>query len=242
MKVFLINMAESPQRLASADRQLRRLGVAYERVEAVNGRLLTPEERRRAVNSFRWWCAIGRPIVPAEIGCALSHATIYRHMVEEKIPYACVLEDDVVLDDRFREQLDFIAHNVNVAEAQVVLLSNHTQERHDGQAVIPTQQDMFAEGYVLTRRAAEALLRENYPMQTPCDHWGRWVKAQIIRLYHAFPTVCCQDQVAFGSTTSMGRVAATRNLSFLGYAVHKLKRVVGRTIDWALSGIERWGR
>ena len=33
--------------------------------------------------------------VPGAIGCALSHLKIYKHVVDNNIPYALILEDDV---------------------------------------------------------------------------------------------------------------------------------------------------
>ncbi len=242
MNVFLINMADNPTRLASADEQLRRLGVSYERIEAVNGKVLPEAERRQTVNRFRWWCAIGRPVVPAEIGVALSHASIYRRMVQEGIPCACVLEDDVMLGDRFPEQVRYVEAWLNPSEPQVILLSNHTSEVCAGQAVRPTRSDMFAEGYVVTRAAAKALLRANSPLQVPCDHWGRWVKQRFIRLYHAFPTVCCQNQKQFGSGTSQGRGEAVRNWPLCRRIIHHAMRLIGRTLDGALSLLERIAR
>ena len=234
MKVFLINLDTNIARFAVADRQLKQLGVDYERFPAVYGKAMSEAERKEAVNGFRWWCAIGRPIAPAEIGCALSHYRIYQRMVEEEIPYICILEDDVVLKPAFGAQLDFIASQLDVTLPQVVLLSNHTAERCETQCIKVARADMFTEGYVITKPAAKALLKANLPIQVPCDHWGRWVKRGVIQLYHAFPTVATQDQVTFASSTSEGRVNPN-TLSRYAYFCHKVKRAFGRSLDIALE-------
>ena len=73
MKVFVINLDKDKDRMASIDAQLKGLGVQYERISGVYAKNLPGQERKCFVNNFRWWCAVGRPISPAEIGCAMSH-------------------------------------------------------------------------------------------------------------------------------------------------------------------------
>ena len=234
MKVYLINLDKDKERLAAADAQLKRIGVAYERASAVYAKELPREELDVAVNKFRWWCAVGRPVRVGEIGCAMSHYMIYRKMTEP----VCVLEDDVILDDRFSEVLDFVERKIDRARSQVILLSNHT--RHIPNIPnLPNLQtshsDMFTEGYVLTPLAAQALLKANWPMQVPCDHWGRWVGRGIIELYHAFPTVCRQDQSQYTSGTVDKGCFRVTGLGPIAWCFHKFKRLIGKSLDSMLS-------
>lgn len=230
MKVYLINLDKDKDRLAAADAQLKRLGVAYERVSAVYAKELPQKELDDAVDKFRWWCAMGRPVMMGEIGCAMSHYSIYRQMTDP----VCVLEDDVILDDRFPEVLAYVEQHIDPTRPQVILLSNHTKRIPD-LPNLPNLQtsksDMYTEGYVLTPSAAQALLKANWPMQTPCDHWGRWVKRGLIELYHAFPTVCWQDQTQYASGTVASGCFRVSELSLPRYVCHKLKRLIGKSID-----------
>lgn len=235
MKIFLVNMDRNSERLVAADAQLKSLGVSYERFSAVDGATLSFEVRKAAVNRFRWRCAVGRSVRVGEIGCAMSHYSIYRRMIEEGIPVVCVLEDDVVLADAFPEQLKRVEEWVNPDLPQVVLLSNHTPQTAEGPAIVPAERDMYTEGYVLTLPAARALLRANWPMQVPCDHWGRWVKRGAIALYHAFPTVCSQNRQDFGSTTVSVGSFDVRNLSLPARLGYKCYRGVGRFFDWLMG-------
>lgn len=248
MKVFLINLDKDKDRLEAANAQLNRLGVAYERLPAIYAATMTQAERNESVSRFRWWCAVGRKPTNGEIGCALSHQAIYRRMIKENIPMACVLEDDVVLDDRFAnvlakvEKLDFGICPV------VVLLSNHadwenkpgdgvrgfrTPEGEDQFYLKRTYWEMFAEGYVVTLAGAKALLRANAPLITACDQWMRWAERGWIELYHAFPTVCCQNKDDFSTNTLPG-MKLVRDMGKCEYCLHKIKRVIGVLIDRAL--------
>lgn len=246
MKVFLINLDRDQERLRAADAQLKALGVAYERMPAVNGKELSREEKRSKVNRFRWWCAVGRPMTDGELGCALSHQKVYHRMVEDGLPMACVLEDDVVLDVRFKAVLDALERRLDVAKPQVALLSNHSSP--DGQlgdgyngfqsppevtelSLEPVDADMFTEGYVVTQAGAAALLRANEPVITCCDWWGRWRRLGLIELYHAFPTVCRQNKAGYASHTTVGMMQPVKDLPFLWRMICKFKRLIGKSLD-----------
>ena len=234
MNVFLINLDKDVERLKSADAQLARLGVEYKRVSAVYAKELPSEEKRKSVNAFRWWCAVGRPVRDGEIGCALSHYGIYKAMTSSPV---CILEDDVILDSRFKEVLTYVEHQIDTTRSQVVLLSNHTKSgvNADGVSLRCATADMYTEGYVITPKAAQALIRANLPLQCPCDWWGRWVKRGIIELYHAFPTVCRQDQTQYESGTVEKGCFRVDDLPVIKFLVHKASRLVGKTIDKVLG-------
>ena len=234
MKVYLINLDKDRERYAVADARLKELGIPYERVSAVYARELPLEEQERAVDSFRWWCAVGRPARLGEIGCAMSHYLIYRQTTEP----ICILEDDVVLDDRFPEMLSYVERHIDVSRPQVILLSNHTG-RASEIPIVPSLQrarrDMRTEGYVITPLAARALLKVNWPLKTPCDHWGRWVRHGVIELYHAFPTVCRQNWAQFDSETVDKGCYQVSKLSGVRFCAHKCKRIFGKILDMLMG-------
>lgn len=249
MKVFLINLDKDVDRLAAFDEQAKRLGVEYERVSAVyakdeiqSGRLKVAEVESR----FRCWCAVGQTLTPGEIGCALSHQLVYRRMLEKGIDLACVLEDDVVLDERFPKVLAEVERWYDRTRSSVVLLSNHSEsggQLGDGVTgfLSPSGQtetqikssagDYFAEGYVLGSVAATALLRENSPLIVPADHWPRWVRHGAIELCHAFPTVCSQNKTTFASATRPTAEKSVRERGIAYWIFRKSYRTVGVLLD-----------
>lgn len=225
MKVFLVNLDRDKDRLVASDAQLRRLGVAYERVSAVYGKNLSESQRKNAVNGFRWWCAVGRPCMPGEIGCALSHFKVW----DSGCDLMCVLEDDVILNAEFPKVIAEVERWADPARPQVILLSNHSNE--NGNGICRSKGDMYTEGYVITNAAAMAIRACNDPLQTPCDWWGRWARRGVIELYHAFPTVCRQDQSQYESGTVAPGCFRVSELSPLAFAWHKFKRLIGKILD-----------
>lgn len=233
MKVFVINLDKDKERMASVDAQLRKLGIDYERVPGVYAKEMPEGERNRAVNRFRWWCAIGRPIVSAEIGCALSHYNIYRSMKPGEA--VCILEDDVILTDEFPFRLKEVESFVDAGKSQVIMLSSHNWVQ-SGSGIIRNKTAMCTDSYVITHPAADALLKANLPMQVPCDHWWRWERKGLIELYHALPTTVSQNQAQFGTSTQANADDVSKYPP-LKWCFHKAKRLVGKTIDRLLTGL-----
>jgi len=98
--IFVISLSGSHRREAMAQ-QLARWPGAWSFVDAVYGRDLTDADLARCYDEATVIRRIGRPMTKGEIGTALSHASVYRRIVEEGIPCALVLEDDAVLEDAF---------------------------------------------------------------------------------------------------------------------------------------------
>lgn len=91
--VFLINLDRQPGRLRFMQAQLSALGIASIRIPAVDGR--DPAERARSS------AASYAPLTPGEIGCFESHRRLWQRIVEDEIPLACILEDDMLLAEDF---------------------------------------------------------------------------------------------------------------------------------------------
>ena len=236
MKIFLVNLDRDKERLASIDGQLKKMHIEYERVSAIYGKDLSKNDLEQVYSSFRWWCAMGRPVALAEIGCALSHYQIYRRMVaSEGMSYCCILEDDVELSPQFKSTLHEVECWLEPAKPQVVILNDH-QHRYEG--LEPgIHRSLFGgtctDGYVLTRTAAQNLLKANLPIIVPCDTWGRWVRQRRIELYHVVPAVVRQMQEVFGSMTLENRVDVAK-FPLLLRLLHKMKRGLGKATDACL--------
>lgn len=231
MKIFVINLDKDKARMESIDFQLRQLGISYERVPGVYAKNMTKEERCKVVNRFRWWCAVGRDVVPAEIGCALSHYGIYKRMSSDDV--VCILEDDIKIDDTFAERLQEVESFIDKTKPQVVMLSSHNCKR-EGRGIVRSKTAICSDAYVITQLAARALLGANLPMQVPCDHWCRWERKGLIELYHALPVVASQNQEMFGTSTQANAVRIS-DFPLYKWVCHKSKRLIGKIIDKVLG-------
>ena len=237
MKVFVLNLARCTERMARVKARLDALGVPFERFEAIDEALMDDAEKHRSVNKFGWWCCSLRPISRGKIGCALSHQSVYRKMLADDIQCACVLEDDVILSDHFPYVLARVKAAVDEKKSQVVLLFDHTDGRMDVLSstrkfeLIPIEDSLYAEGYVLTRPAAEQLIQANYPLKVLNDIWGRWVRQGRIRLFAASPASCTQSSIATGERTICEAPFTRKDLPWGGKLWWDMRRLIGIVLD-----------
>lgn len=110
MRIFVINLSRDIDRKVHMEKQLYGFGLKADFVEATDGRNLSEEEIQKIYNKEKSLMYLQEPLRKSEVGCAHSHAKIYKKMIEEHIPYALVLEDDIVLDRRVLQVItsDFI--------------------------------------------------------------------------------------------------------------------------------------
>lgn len=236
MKAFLINLDRDVDRLAAADAQLKRLGIAYERVPAVSGKDLSRDEIRRNVARTRARWANGSMYTPGQIGCWFSHTNVYRRMVADNIPAALVLEDDVVLSEDAPRVVAFVEAAIDCQKPQWVLLSDHSRGHaaevkasDEAPCLERIGYDYCTEAYVITLAAAKEILRINCPMVVTCDSYPRWTKRGHIELYHAKPSVAIQNRKDFQS--SLGYDTIVRGRTGLRRLAWGAWRLYGHMMD-----------
>lgn len=245
MKIFFVNLARRPERRAFMERQFDALGLKVERVEGVDGRAMPAAEREKTLSRFRWWCANGYRARDGEIGAALTHQSIYRRMVAEEIPCACILEDDVTLDPRFSEMMAACENFVTgTPAAKVLILTPYGQRKNNGEgepSFVPVADAALAGGYVLGNEAARRLLRVNTPLHTTIDNWGRLCRLGGIGLYDASPVVCLQPEYrstpsdpAFASDTIDPGTVFVADMPPWRRLLHKATRCIGLSLDFCL--------
>ena len=91
--MFVISIRES--RLQSFEERLGSLCKYLTIVDGVNGTTLDPNKliKQHIYKPLNKWNNLTR----GELGCFLSHRAVWQQVVQKKIPYALIMEDDCVL-------------------------------------------------------------------------------------------------------------------------------------------------
>lgn len=185
MKTYIINLERSPERREHIVREAEKHGLDYELIKAVDGKLLTEDEIERLCDTKpeladeRMPRSLSRPI----FGCALSHLSVYRKIINDDVDAALVLEDDAVLPDGFSQLLQSIEQNIGKSE--VVSLCYWTLPQSDMKLsrlnaanltgeyklMYPMKLPLGAGSYVITRDAARTLSKIILPVRVEADHW-----------------------------------------------------------------------
>ncbi|QOD64121.1 glycosyltransferase family 25 protein [Brucella anthropi] len=172
--VYVINLARSRDRWDRLKSNADALSIELRRVEAVEGKLLSPEELTDFDDEgFRRWH--GKVALPAEIGCYLSHIRSLEAIIAAPEQFAVIVEDDVVFTSAFQP---FLTHLTKVTGWDAVKLVNH---RVAAFRSFQRVDDQFSIGrclhgplgssaaYVVTREGASKMLKALRPMRLPYD-------------------------------------------------------------------------
>jgi glycosyl transferase family 25 len=101
VKVFLINLARSTDRLEHSKSQLDALGIEFERLEAVDGLKLTSSQVSQHYDIDANSKLYKKTLSVGEVACYLSHRVAWKRIIDEKLDYAIILEDDSIVEANF---------------------------------------------------------------------------------------------------------------------------------------------
>ena len=97
MKVVVVNLDKSIDRMKIMKKQLDSLNIPFERFSAINGKELTDIEIEQTTTKTCSTLLCNRGM----IGCALSHIQIMKNFLVSDEEFLCVIEDDALLSDGF---------------------------------------------------------------------------------------------------------------------------------------------
>ena len=120
MYAYVINLARSVDRRAHITAELKKTGLNYEIITAVDGRDLDLNDRTIVDPALDVHDSYSN-LAPGTAGAALSHLSVYRKIIADGLDKALVLEDDVMLPADLGSLADAVADQL--AGAEVALLS-----------------------------------------------------------------------------------------------------------------------
>lgn len=192
--IWVLNLRRSADRRQYVSRHLRELGLDFELIEACDGCELSREELSTLYDPAAAVRELSCELTPGAIGCALTHLRVYRRMVEEQIPCALILEDDVVIQpaciemlrrrDRFPPDWELILLGSSSGPASFWGRRSIDAEHH---IVRFAAHAWGSYGYLLKQSAARKLLGLGYPVRVPSDSWTGGATPSGVILYGVSP-------------------------------------------------------
>lgn len=185
--IFVISLKNASSRRKTIEKQLSELGIPFEWFDAVEGRLLTEQEIQNScdVNAIR---AAPHWLTRGALGCALSHYSVYKQILERSIPYAIILEDDVFVQKEFPHIVDLAIKQMRENEVMLLYtlswlpleLSSSDKTDLDGKYALygPAEinQPITASAYIISRAACETMVKAISPIRYAADSWGEFYK------------------------------------------------------------------
>ncbi|MGE5027459.1 MAG: glycosyltransferase family 25 protein [Betaproteobacteria bacterium] len=230
-RIYVINLARHPERRDFMKAQLDALGLKFERVDAIDGQRLNEEEIAKNHDVGLAHKITGRSLSRGEIGCALSHLSIYRKMVEQRIPYAIIFEDDALLSSQFPTILERMKNRIDPEEEMIILFTRAHKytswfSKKIGKAhkLVSTVEAWDAHGYLVTQAAARKLLKMLHPVHAVADCWNHLLKQRAVRICAIVPYCVGHGPFARNSAIEDERTAIPK-IQQLGH-LKKLKKIL----------------
>lgn len=204
--IFIINLKQDIHKKKHMEKLCAQHKLNCQFIEAVYGKDLDEETLAKVYNKKESIDLIGRELTKGELGCALSHISIYKHMIDKNINQAIIFEDDI----NIKEDLSSIIQNINTLPDnwELVLLGyfkgsvekeklvksylrfrKKITDKH--KLVRLTQTASGAHGYLINLNGAKKLIKALRTIGLPIDHYTG--DDQYTNLYAVFPRIIRVD-------------------------------------------------
>lgn len=202
MQTFVLNLEHNTERKKYMQDILKGIPIDYEFFPAVYGRNI--ENISEVYDSELAQKKSKRQLNAGEIGCALSHKAIYKKMIDENIPQALILEDDISLSSDFYSVYKALSE-IKIGNKIVLLGTMSTKKKwkiwknqltadHSMYLVLNNYGGTY--GYVIGLDAAKKIYYHNEKIFIVADDWKYYrrlsqiwlVSPSIVNAEEAFPS------------------------------------------------------
>lgn len=237
--IYCINLKRSIERRAKMEAELKKLGLSYEFIEAVDGRKLSAAERTASYSSWRTRFRHGKDLTPGELGCVMSHLKFFQKIIETN-EIGFVLEDDVSFSDGARAAFEkaekFLQEAKGTTLVQLPGLVRDLRRAKDGLGdfvKVPTAIGTYA--YGINPAAAKLLLKAFTPVKMPIDKYDYIIKHLGLDFF-VYPEIVLKVDMEGESVVGTDRFVSFSGIHKIGY---KLWRCVGVVVDKLLTRLEK---
>lgn len=200
-------------------------------IGAVDGRVLSQEEREVSFDDVTCYKCYGRIINGGEVGCTLSHFKCYNRLVESKDKFALILEDDVTIM-RDLNELDWekIAEFMSDDEPRIMFLSGDYWY-WDKKIITRVFSAVGSYAYLINHAAAERIVKIKKPFNV-ADDWDVY-KQLGVKLFAVHPYMIDANIADIPSEIQQDYWGNHKNKMSLKYILRTLyvglvKRYLGR--------------
>jgi len=114
-RIYIINLDTDKDRWMNIENQLSQLELDFVRISGVNLNI-NPELVKNKYSFQRNQKEFYSDLTVGEIGCYLSHIECWKKILAEKLDYAFILEDDIIIRSNFRDVVYWFQENFDILE------------------------------------------------------------------------------------------------------------------------------
>ena len=253
MYAYVINLARSVDRRAHITAELKKTGLDYQIVTAVDGSDLDLSDPTVVDPSLMTKTVS----MAGAAGCALSHLIAYKKMIADGLDEALVLEDDVILPPDLGILADAVADQL--AGAEVVLLNYSTpyppcKLSREGSIHLPSsrllafsidvdQWLVSSSAYIITREACERMIKCVLPVRVPIDDWRFFYREGALDRMRCVAPVPVHNNAKLVSTIGSYTLGNGLRARMLWPLVNRKIPVLHQALSYRRQRIQRrWSR
>jgi glycosyl transferase family 25 len=184
---------------------------------------------------------IGKDLSEGEVGCFLSHLSVWKEIMAMDVDYAIVLEDDTVLIPSLDYHalfallrdfgIDFIRLTARRIDRAVHLAHLESQYGLLGRITAP-KYNLGTGCYALTPRAASVFCAAVSRIEQPIDHWLERFRNHGIPIYDLFPP----SAIEIRSQTTIRHTPHRCSTGLFAYLLRRIARLFADGLDeWRLT-------
>ncbi|MGO9292280.1 MAG: glycosyltransferase family 25 protein [Streptosporangiaceae bacterium] len=251
MHAYVINLDRSLDRRAHITAELKKTGLDYEIITAVDGSNLDLHDPTTVDPSFL--TNIVYP--PGTAGTALSHLSAYRKIIADGLDEALVLEDDVMLPADLGSLADAVADQL--AGAEVALLSVDSPDpckmslegsihlSYSRLLALPLDicQPRSAAAYIITREACERMIKCVLPVRVQADTWWFFYREGVLDRVRCVVPIPVLKNPKFTSTIGIYSLGDGVRARLVGPLMRRKIPLLHQALRYRRQRIYRqWGR
>ena len=212
IKCFIIHLHRAEKRKENVQTIISNLKLETEVIDAVDGNELTFDE----ISNYKSKKNLYKPNYPfkinnGEIGCFLSHRSVWKKIVEEKLDSALILEDDTQIDlENFEQSFKIALKHINklgYIQFQTREIPDNALElvKIDGVKILqPKIIPLRTSAQIISYNTALNLLEKSSKIDRPIDGFLQLFWSTNQNIFCIKPSgVTDLTQISGGSTLSM---------------------------------------
>lgn len=231
---FIINLERTPERKVYMNlllSQFNFLNVSF--IKAIDGNSLSEKELTNLFDKKLAYHRYGRNLNVGEIGCTLSHYQCYQKILEEKLDYALILEDDITIMHDLSIVKELIAH-INTNIPTILFLSAdywyyQLKKINEKYSVTSVFDAVGSYAYLINNAAAKLILEKNKVAANVADSWDLY-KRQGVRLRAIYPYLVDANIESFKSTINQYCWGGQKNNMSLANRINAYWLAIGKKI------------
>lgn len=152
-------------------------------------------------------------------GCSQSHIDIWRHIVENNLEYALILEDDACLDREWKQKWQLFSQN-NLDDEWDMVLLNASEPIEPLHTWVRIQEQYLTGGYVISKRGSQKQLQDFQHLFFASD----WMTSRLQVYGHSysyFPWLIIQEgkESIIGSNIEADHAKVVKCLQDIEYSL-----------------------